>query len=709
MREYSKLEDAVKAFRGGDYGAFEEIFEGTCDTLYIYARCAADTVDAEAILRVAYMRIARSMGRLEDPTALMLWSRRIVVSAAAAYVRRSGRTSGSASVDSAKTLNEAVRIAVMDLPLQQAVSIVGRYIDDLRISEIAYMTGVSESAVNGRLRTARNTVKEQAEKFAQHKGIDMPEASPAKLVIDAMNGITDLPEYSLSEDTRKSIVEEAIDAARQSDMAKESTIHDGGGFEDALKQAYRKAAEDQAEISEVRRTYVEKADEEDENRPEPAWKTFRERLHDKKFVRKLIIAAVAICVVIVGGNAIHNEMQRRSDAAALRRLDNQRAEARLKFSDDLRGQLGIKLEDADFSSEQKRRLTSVYVGDHDGDKVPELIIYGLTDISSSMYSTITYNDHLSIYYGGDVYDFGIYDVVEKTVSEESPIVYVSKDRTKFTIVIASGTGDKTYRGVRYEFKNNKYKVTAKELDSVSISDDNYNSFRDTYMPKKFTKYDPTSGKNSYKTFTDYDGEDYLALYGVNVRMTKTKYSGWKDAYKKFFESDSKIDVLGADSVKIAVRDINSDGVPEVFVSSEDSYSSTGRVQCFTYAGHRVIELGGSLNAKASKQGLTSKRSKIFLYGKYEPGDGSSIDRAYVISVNKSGFIIDRMYQSAYASGSSVSLPAMINWRENNTTISDKITDLQNKAKKIDWSKTLSASKARDRLTKELDDFGNKNE
>lgn len=134
-------------------------------------RLLIDPTEAADATQDTWVAVARSLGRLEDPSRFAPWLYRILARRCADRVsrrkRRIERSHPNGDITQAQspapeTANEpldALRLAMQTLPADQRVLLSMRYADNMPVRVIAEMLGIAEGTAKSRLFTAREALR----------------------------------------------------------------------------------------------------------------------------------------------------------------------------------------------------------------------------------------------------------------------------------------------------------------------------------------------------------------------------------------------------------------------------------------------------------------------------------------------------------------------------------------------------------------------
>jgi RNA polymerase sigma-70 factor (ECF subfamily) len=154
------------------------IYDDTIDALYGYVsrRCGGDRELAEDITQEAWLRAVRDWARKGIPREPIAWLTRVARNVLLNHLRRKGTVqieSVSArdilaavdenSVNDSAEIAAAVGSAMSRLPLAQAGLLEAFHFEQRKVGQIAESLGMTERAVEGRLRRARENLRKHLE------------------------------------------------------------------------------------------------------------------------------------------------------------------------------------------------------------------------------------------------------------------------------------------------------------------------------------------------------------------------------------------------------------------------------------------------------------------------------------------------------------------------------------------------------------------
>lgn len=153
------------------------IYRETIDALYarVSRGCDGDRALAEDVTQETWLRAVRAWRRKGAPARPLAWLTTVARNLLASHYRRRRPTSLDAvspadvlaAMDNGRTQSaeaiSVVRHALARLPSAQARLIEAFHFEDQRVAEIAQSFGISERAVEGRLRRARQKLRRELE------------------------------------------------------------------------------------------------------------------------------------------------------------------------------------------------------------------------------------------------------------------------------------------------------------------------------------------------------------------------------------------------------------------------------------------------------------------------------------------------------------------------------------------------------------------
>ena len=160
------------------------VYRDTIDRLYRYVsrNCGGDRTLAEDVTQETWLRAVRDWRKKGPPDEPMAWLTTVARNLLVSYFRRhrpaqldvsaadllaaleDGRANESAE------MSAVVCYALARIPSAQAQLLEAFHFEDRRMSQIAETLGLSERAVEGRLRRARQSLRRELESLLKIKG-----------------------------------------------------------------------------------------------------------------------------------------------------------------------------------------------------------------------------------------------------------------------------------------------------------------------------------------------------------------------------------------------------------------------------------------------------------------------------------------------------------------------------------------------------------
>lgn len=175
-----QLESLVRQAQTGDDQAFSELYRSTVRAQYITA-CSIlkDYALAEDAVQSAYLRAYRKLPKLSEPGSFIAWMSKITYNCCITLVSREGKMLTNPEEDSLlhipdegpdtnplkHVIERERRSAVMDklmlLSLEHRTVLLLRYYQNLKMKEIAQITGCSEGTVKSRIHYGLKQLKKE--------------------------------------------------------------------------------------------------------------------------------------------------------------------------------------------------------------------------------------------------------------------------------------------------------------------------------------------------------------------------------------------------------------------------------------------------------------------------------------------------------------------------------------------------------------------
>ena len=132
-------------------------------TAYLYS---GNEDDALEIVQETVLRAFRSIRNLKDPGMFRTWITRILINVSKDYYKRIQRHAAAAELEIPQetggiSAEERLDLysAIERLPEKYRTVVILRYFDELKLDEIAYITGVPRGTVSGWLTRARQELR----------------------------------------------------------------------------------------------------------------------------------------------------------------------------------------------------------------------------------------------------------------------------------------------------------------------------------------------------------------------------------------------------------------------------------------------------------------------------------------------------------------------------------------------------------------------
>lgn len=283
--------------------------------------------------------------------------------------------------------------------------------------------------------------------------------------------------------------------------------------------------------------------------------------------------------------------------------------------------------------------------DFDGDGTPDMIVFSAKNYSTDSSGATTYivvrtPDNVQV----------ITDTHQGTISDPW-VVTATKDLKTIRIAYMAedSTGDGYYGGTEYKYSksNNDHKTMIYQAASSSSSSDEPSEVKRKYVSPShaFRVTDLNNDKDSKGEMTYAYADDLqnlLMLSGIDIKQDVTA-DNWKDAYLKYFtEGDFPVtgtrnfavegydDTSADDAIKQAdqnngyallAKDINNDGVPEIFIKDLVGIASGDSYFMVTYLNGRIVGFPGAF---AGGSFYTDNKGTLISIGTYtNAGDVST--------------------------------------------------------------------------------------
>ena len=193
--ERNKLVKLITDVQKGDENAMTEMYNTFYDDIYYYIfKTVNDSELALDLTQDTFIEILQSISSLQEPAAFVTWSRQIAYRRCTAYFKKRHDILLDESEDGysvfdtlvedtsefipdealdKEDLKQTIQGIINDLPEEQRLAVMMRYFDEISVSEIAKIQGVSEGTVKSRLNYGRKAIKQSVENYEKKHGIKL--------------------------------------------------------------------------------------------------------------------------------------------------------------------------------------------------------------------------------------------------------------------------------------------------------------------------------------------------------------------------------------------------------------------------------------------------------------------------------------------------------------------------------------------------------
>lgn len=193
--EREKLILLVQGVQNGDENAMTEMYNTFHNDIYYYIfKTVNDSELAADLTQDTFIEILQSIASLKEPAAFITWSRQIAYRRCTAYFKKrhdlivDEYEDGYSIFDSIpddstefiptealdrEEFKQTIHAFINALPEAQRSAIMMRYFDEIPVSDIAKIQGVSEGTVKSRLNYGRKAIKQAVEDYEKKHGIKL--------------------------------------------------------------------------------------------------------------------------------------------------------------------------------------------------------------------------------------------------------------------------------------------------------------------------------------------------------------------------------------------------------------------------------------------------------------------------------------------------------------------------------------------------------
>lgn len=190
-----KLAEMVLSAQKGEEQGFTALYDTFHQDIYYYIyKIVKDEELAADLTQDTFVDILQKIGTLREPGAFVAWSRQVAYSRCTAYFRKRKELLADENEDGysvfdtlAEDRREFIPDAALDLeelkaaigamcdalPEEQRAALLMRYYEELPVSQIAQIQGVSEGTVKSRLNYGRNALRKAVEEYEKKNGIKL--------------------------------------------------------------------------------------------------------------------------------------------------------------------------------------------------------------------------------------------------------------------------------------------------------------------------------------------------------------------------------------------------------------------------------------------------------------------------------------------------------------------------------------------------------
>lgn len=369
---------------------------------------------------------------------------------------------------------------------------------------------------------------------------------------------------------------------------------------------------------------------------------------------------------------------------------------------------------ADFCSENDISQGQAYAGvgaiDINQDDVPE---YLMIDTHPGTVKIASYRENKlwEVPLTEDMSNVSLYDPFTLAVSKDSSKIAFSKVTwgdlsLVYVYTFDKNSGFKLDESKKIVNENNddfdkKYlkKVLGEGYYTISPNGENTETgkYYQIAFPIRQDNESDSSTMSSDSVYYKYS--TYLKSYGINIYDPEEKtYDDWKEAYIDYFSQEENTSRLMM-GTKIAIQDLNGDGIPEILIKYDNeggSVSGNGGI-IYTFANHHILTLGERLYSDPGTSVCISKvgENEYILRGQ----NGAEIENSFVntspwvdyrVSITSAGFQIKEMVQQGVEiEDLDIHTPCLINWQmSNRKETTQKEKEMYNEGTDIKWSKRI---------------------
>lgn len=190
-----KLIAMVTGVQNGDDNAMTDMYNAFHNDIHYYiSKTVNDPELASDLTQDTFIEILQSIGSLQEPAAFVTWSRQIAYRRCTAYFKKrhdilvDEDEDGYSIFDTIaedraefipdealdkEDLKQTIHSIIDELPEEQRSAIMMRYFDEIPVSDIAKVQGVSEGTVKSRLNYGRKAIKQSVENYEKKHNVKL--------------------------------------------------------------------------------------------------------------------------------------------------------------------------------------------------------------------------------------------------------------------------------------------------------------------------------------------------------------------------------------------------------------------------------------------------------------------------------------------------------------------------------------------------------
>lgn len=203
--ERDQLVSLVQAVQRGEPGADSTLYESFYNDVYYFIfKTVNDTELAADLTQDTFIEILQTIGKLNEPAAFVTWSRQIAYHKCTAHFRKRHDLLADEDEDGysvfdtvqedraefiphealdQEDLKQTIHGMINQLPEEQRSALLMRYYNEMPVSEIARVQGVSEGTVKSRLNYGRKAIKKSVEDYEKRSGVKLHCAGVVPLLL----------------------------------------------------------------------------------------------------------------------------------------------------------------------------------------------------------------------------------------------------------------------------------------------------------------------------------------------------------------------------------------------------------------------------------------------------------------------------------------------------------------------------------------------